>query len=539
MKFDLPISNSVLQQNRILSAITTILAAYSICLSVFSQVGLPQAMSSSNLMPYLSDKPIGEDGFYMLTVAWNLAGAKGIVYNYAVPTTGIQPLSTFIYAGLAWIIEEFGGSKWIFLSSVLILGVADLLLFAHLAGKISQNIVSREFRDQAYFFAFVLSAFSFWLYRAFTYGLETGFYLTLIALCVLYTLKTSQLKSFKLNPIVFGILAGLTALARIDFGIVLFVFVSCLIFRREQSIGWISITGAVASIVVMPWLIWVYSVSGTVMPSSGRAEESLITLQTAPERARAMGQALLEHLTPWGYEVGRELLTLSAFILLCGLLIWLLVKRELILAALAWHVRALTIALYWLVATVPLFLVYVVFFGSAHFYARYTAPFLVVLIPLMAAVIAIIMKKSRPYQTISVAGFLLFAFFAAAYFSLHTGNIGNTHAVSAGFINREFPQYEKIGAFQSGVIGFFNPNIVNLDGKVNSEAIKFSRDGKLNQYLDDQHIDVLVDWPDYIYGRLDKAYLESNWVPCAHQVPNGASICLTRKLVGTSLRDKQ
>ena len=55
--------------------------------------------------PFLADKPVGEDAYYMLTVAWNIADGQGIVYNYDHSTTGIQPLSTFVYAGLAWMVK--------------------------------------------------------------------------------------------------------------------------------------------------------------------------------------------------------------------------------------------------------------------------------------------------------------------------------------------------------------------------------------------------------------------------------------------------
>ena len=66
-------------------------------------------------MPYLSDKPIGEDGFYMLDVAWNIANNEGVTYS-EIPTTGIQPLVTLIYSGIAWInIHFLGENKWLFL----------------------------------------------------------------------------------------------------------------------------------------------------------------------------------------------------------------------------------------------------------------------------------------------------------------------------------------------------------------------------------------------------------------------------------------
>ena len=45
-------------------------------------------------MPYVSDKIIGEDGYYMLTVAWNLAQGHGISYNFGEQTTDYVIVNT-------------------------------------------------------------------------------------------------------------------------------------------------------------------------------------------------------------------------------------------------------------------------------------------------------------------------------------------------------------------------------------------------------------------------------------------------------------
>lgn len=70
--------------------------------------------------------------------------------------------------------------------------------------------------------------------------------------------------------------------------------------------------------------------------------------------------------------------------------------------------------------------------------------------------------------------------------------------------------------------------LLTLDGKVNHSALYLSRFHKLHLYIDTEGIDVLVDWPIFIYGSLDSTWLAANWDRCKLQVGNG-SVCLIRK----------
>ena len=67
--------------------------------------------------------------------------------------------------------------------------------------------------------------------------------------------------------------------------------------------------------------------------------------------------------------------------------------------------------------------------------------------------------------------------------SLHAGRVGNTHAVSAGYIANNFNSQEFIGSFQSGVIGFFNDNVINLDGKLDHKSLRALSVSKKNKIL--------------------------------------------------------
>ena len=84
-----------MRADRVLFPAIMVYLLYTFCLAGLSHVGFPKDMQCGDRFPYLADKPVGEDGYYMLTIAWNIAAGRGIVYNYDMPTTGIQPLSRY------------------------------------------------------------------------------------------------------------------------------------------------------------------------------------------------------------------------------------------------------------------------------------------------------------------------------------------------------------------------------------------------------------------------------------------------------------
>ena len=105
-------------------------------------------------------------------------------------------------------------------------------------------------------------------------------------------------------------------------------------------------------------------------------------------------------------------------------------------------------------------------------------------------------------------------FIAFSVMSLHRGKIGNSHVLTAGYIAVERPG-EIVGAFQSGVIGFVNANVVNLDGKINVDVLPYIKSGNIDFYLqENQQIKIIIDWPNYIERYISAEYLETSWTKC-------------------------
>jgi hypothetical protein len=504
---------------------------YIFSLTILSHVGFPKDMQSglSLSYPYLADKPVGEDGYYMLTVAWNIASGRGIVYNYDMPTTGIQPLSTAVYAMLAWIIQFIGGDKWLYIRIILFFGSITLLVFGHIVGTIARNLSDTKVKDLSYALGFIGTVFNYALFRWFNYGLETGIYLICFALCILYSLSLTQKSKFGIREaIVLGILGGVTVLARIDFGVVFLLFLGISVIRHQFKFFWVVVTGTITTLIVSPWFLYVFYITGSWLPSSGPAQASLITMQSAPYRLWRMGKDVLSLLTPWIYSYPGGVFSLAALISLIAFLVFLFRKRG-ILNMLSSKIKYHPHFINWLVGATTLIFIYVVFFWSGHFYQRYSAPIVVPLTAIIAMTVAERIRLiSKAFQVI-ILYTLPVCFFGSAFINLHTGRTGNGHSVTAGFVKNYFSSV-KVGAFQSGVIGYFNSNVINLDGKVNQMALDY-KTNKLHFYIDSEKINVLVEWRDFLYSSLDSDWLISNWDMCEEQVPNGASICLQRKTI--------
>jgi hypothetical protein len=487
-------------------------------------------------MPYLADKPVGEDGYYMLTVAWNTAKGDFLAYNYGQETTGVQPLGTLLYAVIAWPVQQLGGDRWTFVRAILFFSSALFVLFSFLVGHISRLLIDNGPRaETAFLLGTTLSLFNFYLFRTFTYGLETGFYLIGIACCVLWMMQkeTIPLK----QSLIFGALVGVTGLVRIDFGIVFAVLLIVLLFQRRISLTGAFASGTTALALVSPWFGWVYYVTGDWLQSSGSAQSSVINASNAPGRLISMAEAVINHMTPWVYTGSWTSLTIAAAVSLgvAGLLLYLLRRTE---PEVAYNETGVSTLKAWAVASSILIVVYPIFFWATHFYGRYTAPITVVLLPALGAVAAywIHSKHLSWLRRIVIPGLAL-PFFVWTGASLHTGRIGNSHAVTAGFLETHVPSKYRIGAFQSGVIGYFHPNTINLDGKIDHRVASFLKSNSIGEYVDRRNIDVLTDWKGAL-NRFEGDYLENHWKPCGPKIPNGMSFCRIRESLPSLTHDQ-
>ncbi len=512
-------------RTRLLCSIAAVLVtSYIVFLAWWSPAGFPQQRNYHGHMPYLADKLIGEDAYYMLVVADNIATQGKIAYNRGEETTGIQPLATFVFAGVDWGVHRLGGTEWDLLRWILVLEAGLLVLFAAQLAAITGALAPAPWADAASALAFLLVLTDYTLFRLFTYGLETGLYLCLIALCFRVVERIgARGRTGAREAVWLGLAAGMAGLARIDFGILFAVLLGTLLFRRWISPVWALASGALALLLVSPWFLFLHRVTGAWMPTSGKAESAWIADATASVRLKTLLLAVASQVAPWSYGLSPR--TAAEALVSMALVV------ALFFSAAGRRARAeapqlFRLAAVWLPGLALLTLIYLLFFFSVWFYDRYTSPLVVVTVPVLAMLLASFEPVRR--QLIPCAVLLFCPFTVWTIGALHTGHLGNSHTVEAGYVRTYYPTAH-LGAFQSGVIGYFNRNVENLDGKLNLGALKALEQHRMPAFLDSEGVTVLVDWPSMLAKQLPPGYLASEWVPCPVPIPGADSVCLIRK----------
>ncbi len=486
---------------------------YSLFLTIYAQGGFPEINHTYFFMPYVSDKLIGEDGYYMLGVAWNMAQEQGISYNFGEATTGIQPLATFLYALIAKSVQFFGYDKFVFARWIFFLNTILFLYFSHIIGKLSTIIVNDTNKKMTYLIAFSMSLFNLVLFKHFTYGLETGLYLVLFALTIIYTL-TYPIKKLK-NALILGFLVGLTGLARIDFGIIFFVFFLFKIKSDKRYFIPLALAGITALITISPWFLYVHQVTGHWIPSSGGAQASIITsFDVLVTRTFKMINSVANNAIPFIYGAKVILSMVALFIGIIGVY---LVKKYEIFSNLKQDYK------YWLYGVIFIIIIYIIVFWAAHFYARYSSPIVLFTIPIFSILLSkLIQNPTYVKYFISLCVLSFFAFSALVY---HRGAIQNSHSISAGYILEKYPN-KIVGAFQSGVIGYFDSNVYNLDGKLDYVSLQYLKEGNIHQVISKKNIEVIIDWESYI-KNINTKYLQDNFI-LVDSLPNNSNVYIKK-----------
>jgi len=494
--------------------------SFVLILSFKSNGGFPTSMNHGNFFPYIIDKPFIEDGFYMMTVAWNIAEGNGIKYNLNRPTTGIQPLVTFIQAGVAKLVLMFGGSKIDFLRVMIIFSALLLFLFSLVTSSIIQKLIPSLY-SQIIIILFVL--FSFDLFEYFTNGLETGFYLLMIAVCINYSFQFLKNPNYK-SAFIFGSLAGITALTRVDFLLPLFVYLLCLFISGRIRLSIFILILTIAVLFLLPWLIYVYSVSGSIYPSSVSNQTNIVDSLTFGERLSYIRVSFLHHLTPFLYT--NNLYISTAVTVLNGIIFYYLIKRFKFFDT--FDKPVFNNLLVWGFSFFLLGLTYFVYSNAPYFYIRYLTPFyLFIFLIAVCCLLFLLNKIPGLYKKLILTSFVLF-FFVQSYYYQFNGNLANHLTLRISFIKNNFNDSERIALFQSGVTGFFLDNVLNLDGKVDHIVRQYALNKNFEGFLDSMKVNIIIEWKNDFNVTLDDNYFSKHWKMIEDDIGDGTTACFVR-----------
>ncbi len=450
--------------------------------------------------------PIAEDGWYALTVARAVARGLGVTIDGVSPTNGFQPLFTFLEAACFALV---GGGAEAGLRAALLLAAlvhgAGALLVASLARDAWDG--ARDERRLAAVLAFVGYLAAIKAYNDFYTGLETGLQLALYA--AVWRLYTRDWRHLPGDRIAMGVLLGMLVLARIDAAVFVAAFCLAELWQGRSAFGAAILrcftVGGIAVLVSSPWWIYNVAVFGHPMPISGFAQQSL---ELSPERALTALWALRSVAVPWIFAGAHEAWWSDALrvLAIAGIVaLVLFARRRQLVGPIEPESRAFAGIL---LATYAVLVPYygLVFFAD-WFYIRYFAPLSLlafVFVPPLAARAA---PRAAPAAMAAAAGLtavlLVLAWRGEGLFG------ASSHHVQLALVEKHVLPGDVVAAGQSGMLGFRRAYVVNVDGKVNAEALQWR--GRIWEYLDARDIGWFADSTWYVETNLGPRPEANGW----------------------------
>ncbi len=449
---------------------------------------------------------LSEDGYLMQTIARNMAIGLGMSTAHGtMPTNGVQPLATFLYAGLHALA---GGSKMLAIGYVTVFATAVSAAAAWVFWRLGQSVL----RDLPFARDIALLAAALWfaspaIVGQSMNGLETGLYYLAITTTLLYYFSLDLSAPAPMSAgqrVALGLLLGVTFLARNDavFFIAAVLAAHLLLGGASAGGGWrrragdAVVAGGLSMVVASPWLVYNKLMFGSVVPISGLAESHSAgfgaNLRMIP--ANLVEASLLYVRVPQALETAWPVVVVSLVVLAgLGWAAWSLVARR--------SLRGLRFCAITLVFCAGIGGYYGLFFGAPWFLSRYLSALspLLWLLSLTSAylLLAGLLRDRRTFMACGAALTSMLLLVAAGLAVLHfQGGRSNGHRQVVDWVQKNVDERQWVGGVQTGTLGYFHDRTINLDGKVNPKALRarIESGGVFGYVLDETPINYLVDW---------------------------------------------
>jgi hypothetical protein len=446
---------------------------------------------------------MSEDGYLMQTVARNFALGHGLsVSDGTVATNGVQPLATFLFAIFHYLAR---GDKTAGIAGVMLFSVLVSLAAAFFLYLLAKKLLERH-RDGS---LLAMLAAALWfasptIVKHSMNGLETGVYfLASIATVYLFALCDSESpeRLTVKQMLAVGVGFGVCFLARNDAAFLIAALLGARFLLRwprnakafRDRIVEAVVPGLLSITVALPWLIYNYRLFSSVVPISGISE------------------SLNAHLGGNLSYVPAPLFDFVTMVLPVPLSMRM--HTSTILVALAVVAMALVLAgrFLWSGSRSPpvicvaygllgLFMItfYGAYFGASYFMSRYLA----VLSPILAIVglvasyrLLILVPLRARHSIFALTGVAVALLMAALNVRLYRNGMEHEHFQVVDWVQMNVPSQISVGAIQSGTLGYFHDKTVNLDGKVNPDALRARlQEGSVIPYVVRSDIAYLADW---------------------------------------------
>lgn len=462
-----------------------------------------------------------EDGYLLQTIARNIAIGLGMATaEGTIPTNGVQPLATFLFAALHFMA---GGSK---LDGV-ILVTLFLVLISAIAGYYAYKVAARIFSSLKHGHELALISAAFWFAAPHTIrhsmnGLETGVYFALILFTIHYylTIISDDTQSFTCKQrLVLGLLLGLTFLARNDavFFIGGLLLAHLLIGNNKAGGGYRHrlsdsfVAGITSLFVASPWLINNYILFGSIVPISGISEsrDAHFAENLSAIPAYLFGSTFIFAPIPVSIQRADPVILMSIICITLSILAFWFFSAKLTLSSRRFFLSSIIFAF-------GISCYYGLFFGAAHFLGRYISPLSPFLWFSTCAAIFLFMNMYfhtlAGFQRAALSIVLLLTIAAATYLYTdfargYAKGTSQMHQQVVKWVHDNVPESQWVGAPQTGTLGFFHDRTLNLDGKVNPDALRsILENGSVLKYARNSKIDYIADW----YGMADWVNMKSD-----------------------------
>ena len=479
-------------------------------------------------------RPFIEDAFYSLSVARTLGHGGGISIDGVSPTNGVQPLICFLYApAFAVAGDDLPTALRIVVGLQVVLAGLCALAVAWLTSIVlresSPGIPSR--RDVFWIVAGTIMV-SYSLLTHLMNGLETSLAAAFVfASLAVYIERIARRRDAPLSEYArLGCLLGLGVLARIDVAILAVAIAGWHVLRsrrepdRRHGVSGAATIGIVSLLVSLPWWLYNVIVFGHLMPTSGLAQQDLLTnrVESIDLVVRGISNALLlvvhapgdlDGIGAYAGLVAAAAVALVAFAMPTSRPLF---DRALGTVRAAVDVQSLapfaafvlTLAVY-----------YTFFFGAPHFIPRYLmAMWLAITVAVILALAALWCAMRAGGAGRKALGILcvvaLLGSLAARSRSFANDTVYQNVLLHArDWINQHAAPTDRVGMFQSGTTGFLDPRVTNLDGKVNPRALAALRSGNLARFVDSAAFDYIIDIEFYTQHIFRDARLRALYRP--------------------------
>lgn len=457
---------------------------------------------------YLRQFPT-EDGYLMMTIARSIALGRGMTTaEGAIASNGTQPAFSFIEALCFWLVDGNRRAGVFAIEMVQLVVAVAAAWCLYLLGR--RILRERPWGERAAALAAAAWFASSNVVPHTMNCLETGFYVGMVLLSVLqwHSLwQAAQTPAPLWKPaLLAGCVLGLTFWARIDA-----VFLVGALTLAHAGLAWRSgwamlrarlvestLAGVTTLIIASPWLLYGKIRFGSFMPVSGMAESAHGWFANA-----GLLPASLFRYIALVVPIPHEQNTRLAVVVGCSMV------AALWGALLVYLARRVTGAERWLFVSAALFglglvAYYGLAFGAGHFLDRYlfpASPF-IALVNLACVVSLADRLTGRWLATGRLAlAALLLLIPASLGARAYRHGLQHMHFQVVEWVGRNVPDTAWAAAVQTGTLGFFHDRTVNLDGKVNPEALALQKNHRIPDYVVDSRwgreqrtIDYLVDW---------------------------------------------